>query len=58
MLDGVTDAGYRRPAGAFAGTVPGSVDHVVPGGDPLAAERAADVALADHRNPHAALQPM
>jgi hypothetical protein len=30
----------------------------MPGGDPLAAERAADVALADHRNPHAALQPM
>jgi hypothetical protein len=28
------------------------------GGAPLAAERAADVPLADHRNPHAALQPM
>jgi hypothetical protein len=58
LLDGRADALYGGAARSLAGTVPGSVDHVVPGGDPLAAERAADVALTDHRNPHAALQPM
>jgi hypothetical protein len=53
----IADASHRRPAWALAGPVPGSVDHVVPGRAPLAPERSADVALADHRDLHARQQP-
>jgi pSer/pThr/pTyr-binding forkhead associated (FHA) protein len=54
VVQRVGHLGHWRAARACARPAPGTVDHVVAGLLPRAAERTADIAPADHRDPHGA----